>query len=85
MERLSMAAKIMSRRYQLIADDVPPETGCGDVYIELAQILEAIPESMDYNDLGQMYDLNDRLNQAKELYQQLVDSGCERSRENYGA
>jgi hypothetical protein len=79
MQRLPMAAKVMSRRFQLTANDVTQE--CGDIYIELSQVLGAIPDSPNYSDLGMMYDLNDRLNEAKELYQRLADSGCERSRE----
>jgi len=83
-ERLPMAAKIMARRFQLIADDVQEGPVCGNVYIELAQVLATIPDTVDYDDLGKMYDLNDKLNEAKAIYGSLLDMGCERSSEGYG-
>jgi len=85
MERLSMASRIMFWRYQLILRDMPgdDETGCRDIYSELSQVLEGIPHLNDYLDAAQMGELDGKLSQAKELYGQLVDRGCERS--GYGA
>ncbi|MCX6814161.1 MAG: hypothetical protein NTY20_00705 [Candidatus Aenigmarchaeota archaeon] len=79
MPRISLAAEVMSKRSVLIAGDIPEETGCGAVYIELSQVLDRISPSMDYTSVSDMYNLNDNLNKAKEIYQRLVDLGCERS------
>jgi hypothetical protein len=85
MERLSLAAEIMSKRYQLVTKNmpVPDETGCYDIYAQLFQTLDpAVSSAKDYTDVSQMESLNENLNKAKNLYQQLVEKGCER--ENYG-
>jgi hypothetical protein len=81
MPRLLLAAEVMSRRASLVAGDVTE--GCGPAYIELSQVLDNIPPSMDYSSVSDMYDLNDNLNQAKGIYQNLVELGCERV--EYGA
>lgn len=76
MPRLSLAAQVMSKRSVLVAGESPSE--CGSVYIELAQALDKIPSSMDYASVSDMYSLNDNLNKAKGIYQNLLDMGCER-------
>src|SRR4030042_47317 len=78
MGKLSLASEMMSKRCVLVAGKIPEETGCGSVYIELSQVLDRIP-GKDYQSLSDMYELNDRLNEAKALYQSLVEKGCERS------
>jgi hypothetical protein len=80
MERLSSASQVISRRSILIASESPE--GCGDLYAELSQVLDRIP-GKDYRNVGQMNDLNMDLNQAKGIYQQIADRGCERG--EYGA
>lgn len=76
MPRLSLAAQVMSKRSVLIAGESPSD--CGPVYIELAQVLDKIPSSIDYTSVSEMYDLNDNLNEAKQIYETLLDLGCER-------
>lgn len=76
MSRLSLAAQVMSKRAVLIAAEAPGD--CGPVYIELSQVLDRVPFSADYTSVSEMYDLNDNLNKAKALYQNLLDLGCER-------
>jgi hypothetical protein len=84
-ERLSLASQIMSTRLKLITKGMlgNDETGCRDVYAQLFQILDGVPALNDYLDVVQMNDLDGKLNQAKELYVQLEERGCERS--GYGA
>jgi len=74
--RLSLAAQVMSKRSVLIAGKSP--SGCGPAYIQLSQVLDKIPSSLDYASVSDMYNLNDNLNQAKDVYQSLLDLGCER-------
>lgn len=76
MSRLMLAAQVMSRRATLVAGEAPE--GCGSAYIELSQVLDRVHSSLDYTSVSDMYDLNDNLNQAKVIYQRLVDMGCER-------
>ena len=76
MPRLSLAAQVMSKRCVLIAAESPAE--CGPVYIQLSQVLDKVPSSMNYASVSDMYNLNDNLNQAKVIYQGLLDLGCER-------
>jgi hypothetical protein len=76
MPRLSLAAQVMSKRSVLIAGKSPSD--CDPVYIQLAQVLDKIPSSIDYTSVSEMYDLNDNLNKAEQIYQTLLDLGCER-------
>lgn len=74
MERLSLAAKIISKRSALIAGKVPE---CGSLYADLSNALDRIP-GKDYASVSDMNDLNGMLSEAKGIWQGLSEKGCER-------
>jgi len=77
MRRMSLAAKVISMMSKLIAGKVSEESGCGPIYAGLSNALEKIP-GKDYESILDMQNLNDGLNEAREVWQELAGRGCER-------
>jgi hypothetical protein len=75
-ERLVLASKIMKQRAILIAG-LEPE--CAPVYANFANVLDSISNLAkgDYKNWVVMKNLVAKLNQAKLLYNQLEEMGCE--------
>ncbi len=89
-EMISKAARISSERMKLIENFVPGQDECEanpglkncyckDVYRELSDVLHTVSQiaDSDYNSFQDMVKLSETLSHANELYQVLIERGCE--------
>jgi hypothetical protein len=77
MDRLSLASEVVSKRSQLILRGLATDYPCHPYYVDLVNVLGGVA-GKDYKDISQMYELNEKLNNAKQDFQMLADMGCER-------